>query len=144
MSVLYDVNASPVLTNWIFKLIGTWLGLAGSRGAWQIISGWRHYQVDVDDEVVLLPDHALLALHLPHADRGDARPGRPSAASRLLQRVLMRISQRRRTGYISYDAHCRSVAASCDGNIPQGASHSSNCQESSLTNYWKCIVWEKV
>ena len=33
------------------------------------------YQVDVDDEVVLLPDDALLALDSPHTDTVDSRPG---------------------------------------------------------------------
>ena len=56
----------------------------------------RHYQVDVDDELVLVPHHALLALHLPHPHRVDPRPrgaGRPSAPGALLQSVLVSRSE---------------------------------------------------
>ena len=110
----------------------------------RMLKVWRHYQVDVDDEVVLLPDHALLPLHLPHADRGDARPHRPPAAPRLQQRVLMRnILHFRHAGTRGYE-DIRWRAAACGGNIPRGVSRSSNCQESSQNNYRKWIVWEKV
>ena len=52
----------------------------------------RHYQVDVDDELVLVSHHALLALHLPYPHRVHPRPrraGRPSAPGALLQSVLV-------------------------------------------------------